>query len=96
MLNELVRIDSILGEGSSRRGKLPHPFPPQVGEGIISTATQRPTSSGSEAEGGEDAVVLELCESYKCGEGILPVGKQLVIPHLMRYRKSKQPSFLPL
>ena len=28
-----------------------------------------PTSPGSEAEGGEDAVVLELCESYKCGEG---------------------------
>ena len=28
------------------------------------------TSPGSEAEGGEDADVLELCESYICGVGV--------------------------
>ena len=46
------------------------------GEGIISTATQRPTSPGSEAEGGEDAVVLALA-SYKCEEGVHPVRENI-------------------
>ena len=39
------------------------------GRGLNQLQRTNPTSPGSEAEGGEDAVVLELCESYKCGEG---------------------------